>query len=183
MDVAAVARQLSDYFEQQDSPFAAIGGYGLIAHGIQRATFDLDLAVPRETQPELIRFLESLGYETLHRSPGYSNHLHADAALGRLDFVYVDESTAETLFSQSSVKEIFEGMSLPVPRPEHLAAMKVQALKNDPSRGLIDLDDLRRLYALPGVDREEIRGYFERAGLLGAFQQIEEIHEEEQRSV
>jgi len=52
-----------------------------------------------------------------------------------------------------------------VPRAEHLAAMKVQAMRNDPSRLMQDLADVQYLLRLPGTDRAEVRGYFEKAGL------------------
>jgi hypothetical protein len=54
---------------------------------------------------------------------------------------------------------------LAVPRPEHLAAMKVFAMKNDPSRTFRELEDIRFLLTLDGVDREMVRGYFEKHGL------------------
>ena len=174
MDVHAVARLLIDYFEAGDHRFAAIGGYGLLGHGIQRATFDLDLAVEVEIQNELITFLEARGYQTLHRSPGYSNHLHPEADLGRLDFVYLDERTADLLFGGCGRREVLRGIEMPVPRPEHLAAMKVQAIKNDASRKLQDLADIRLLARLPGVDRKEIRGYFDRLGLGELYQEIDD---------
>jgi hypothetical protein len=37
------------------------------------------------------------------------------------------------------------GAEVPVPRPEHLAALKVVALKNDPDRAFRDQEDLRFL--------------------------------------
>ena len=64
-------------------------------------------------------------------------------------------------------------VEVPVPRPEHLAALKVVALKNAPSRELQDLADIRYLLTLPGVDRIEVRGYFERHGLESRFDEIE----------
>jgi hypothetical protein len=54
---------------------------------------------------------------------------------------------------------------VPVPKPEHLAAMKVHAIKNDPARRHQELADIRFLMSLPGVDRGEIRRYFESSGL------------------
>ena len=171
MDVQAVSRLLQQYFEEEGRRFAVIGGYGLLAYGIQRATFDLDLVVESAFQIELVEFLESQGYETLHCSSGYSNHLHRRADLGRLDFVYVDETTAESVFASCAEKEIL-GMEVLVPKPEHLVAMKVRALKNDPSRKLQDLADIRQLALLPGVDTKEIRSYFDRLGLGKLYEEI-----------
>jgi hypothetical protein len=42
---------------------------------------------------------------------------------------------------------------VPVPRPEHLAAFKVVALKNDPSRAFRDQDDLRSSSTFPASTR------------------------------
>jgi len=44
-------------------------------------------------QAAMIQFLESLGYETLHRSTGYSNHRHAEREMGSVDLVYVRDET------------------------------------------------------------------------------------------
>jgi hypothetical protein len=134
----------------------------------------LDLAVEARAQPRLVDFMESVGYQTLHRSIGYSNHVHLDPDVGRVDFVYVDDRTSRELFSQAQWFLGPSGLSIRVPKPEHLAAMKVLAMKNDPSRTFQDLADIRFLITLPGVDRAEIRGYFERYGLLERFREIEE---------
>jgi len=54
---------------------------------------------------------------------------------------------------------------VPVPTAEHLVAMKVQAMKNDPSRQLQDLADIQYLLGLPDVDRGQVQRYFEQAGM------------------
>lgn len=77
---------VSDFLDQSATPHALIGGFAMHAYGVPRATIDLDFVVPVGAQDGLIRHLENHGYETLHRSPAYSNHLHRDAALGRVDF-------------------------------------------------------------------------------------------------
>jgi hypothetical protein len=65
------------------------------------------------------------------------------------------------------------GMRIPVPRPEHLIAMKIVAMKNDPSRTYQDMADVRFLLSLPGVDREEVRAQFEKHGLLERYRELE----------
>lgn len=71
----------------------------MAAWGMPRTTLDVDLVVPGEAQDGLVGFLESLGYETLHRSGGYSNHLHPDPDLGRVDVVYVRGETSRELLA------------------------------------------------------------------------------------
>lgn len=175
LDFSRVLDTIGDFFERTGFRYAVIGAFALHAYGLSRGTFDLDVVTQSEAQPQVIAFLESLGYETLHRSAGYSNHLHGLAALGRVDVVYVAGETSERLFRSCRSMTVPEGRSVPVPRPEHLAAMKVHAIKNDPERSLRDLDDIRFLLGLPGVDEDEIREYFERAGLRERFDDLKRL--------
>ena len=160
-----VLKRIAEHLDTQGAPCALVGGLGLAALGLPRATLDLDLLVAAEAQDSLIDFMERLGYETLHRSTGYSNHLHEDESLGRVDFIYVRGRTRERIFSAATEMPGPHGVRVLVPRPEHLAAMKVQAMKSDPRRRHQDLADIARLLELPGIDRKEIRGYFDQHGL------------------
>lgn len=166
---------LTEFLEREGIPYAVVGAFGLQAYGLGRATMDVDLVAEAGARQRILAFLESLGYETLHVSAGYSNHLHPLPAMGRVDLVYVGGDTSRLLFGQCTRNLDLGGQRLPVPRPEHLAAMKVQAMKNDPSRTLQDLADIQFLLRLPGVDEAEIRGYFERAGLLERYREIERL--------
>jgi hypothetical protein len=49
------------------------------------------------------------------------------------------------------------------------------AMKNSPGRRFSDAQDVRFLLGLPGVDREFVRGYFGRHGLLELFDEIARI--------
>ncbi len=172
MNFSRVVREVATFFEREGFPVAVIGAFGLHAYGLSRATSDIDFVTDIAAQPGLVRFIESLGYETLHLSAGYSNHLHADPALGRLDFVYVGGETSRRLFEATRLMPVMEGIVLAVPRAEHLAAMKVQAMKNDPDRTFQEMADILFLLRLPGVDRQEIRRYFERQGMVEKYNEI-----------
>lgn len=173
MDYERIIARLQRFFTSVHARHAVVGGFGLHAYGLARATFDLDFVVEAKVQERLVQHLESLGYETLSVTPGYSNHLHDDSALGRLDFVYVRGETADLLFSGCRELPIVGEAKAPVPRPEHLAAMKVQAMKNDPERTFQELADVRFLLRLPGVDRDEVRRQFARHGLEDRFRELE----------
>ena len=149
-----------------------VGALGLHAHGYSRATFDLDVVAVSRAQPGFVAFLEELGYETLHVSAGYSNHQHADADWGGVDVIYVDGETARRLFPACARRLKLGGRDAPVPRAEHLAAMKVQAMRNDPARLVQDLADVQQLLRLPETDRSEVRGYFEKAGMVEWYERI-----------
>ena len=111
-------------------------------------------------------------YEQLQVTEGYSNHLHPDLGWGRIDFIYLDPQTADRLFSRAKPARALGNMEVLLPAPEHLAAMKVNAIKNNPRRRLKDMADVQFLLGLPGVDENEIRGYFEKNGLVATFDEI-----------
>jgi hypothetical protein len=175
VDYGKVLGTLATFFQREGFRCAAIGAFAMHAYGLSRATLDLDMATESEAQPRLIPFLESLGYETLHRSPGYSNHLHPHPDLGRLDFVYVSGETSRLLFGGGGTTLQLGEHVVPVPRPEHLAAMKIHAMKQDPSRTLQDMADIEFLLRLPDVDEAAICGYFERSGLRERYLEIKRL--------
>ena len=163
---------LVDFFDRHEMNYALTGAFALKAYGYMRATQDVDFVVRREDQDKIIEFLESLGFETLYRSTGYSNHCHALPGLGRIDFVYVSGKTASTIFSEARKITILRDVRLPVINPIHLVAMKVFAMKNDPGRRLRKMADIEHLMTLPQVRIEDVKAYFEREGLLKEFREI-----------
>lgn len=174
MDFAATLKRVSAFLDERDVRWALIGGLALSAYGSVRSTLDLDLAVDGEAQSRLIAFMESLGFETLYRSSGYSNHQHPDETMGRVDFVYVRGETRDRLFTEAEVHSGPGGLQVHVPKPEHLIAMKVVAMKNDPGRTFQDLADIRLLLEPPEVDRNEVRKFFEKHDLLERYRELEE---------
>lgn len=172
MELFAAIADVGGFLDHEGIPFAVVGALAVHGYGYSRATNDVDLLVGRDAQDRLIAFLESRGFETLHRSEGYSNHLHRQAAGGRLDVVYVDPDTWAKI--SGGLRHVVLGQNrVTVPKPEHLVAMKVHAMKNDPARIFKDMADIQFLMTLPGVDRGEIRAYFEDAGLLERFRELE----------
>lgn len=103
MEFDVVLAKVSAQLDGQGTRFGLAGAAALQAYGLTRATADLDLVVERSGQPLLLGFVDGLGYERLHVSDGYSNHLHRDASFGRLDFIYVDGPTADVLFAEARV--------------------------------------------------------------------------------
>jgi hypothetical protein len=172
VDLAAVIGDVGGFLDREGIPFAIVGALALHSYGYSRATNDVDLLVGADAQRSLIAFLEQRGFETLHRSDGYSNHLHPDPALGRLDVIYVDRVTRDKIVAEAR-RTPLGGKTMLVPKPEHLAAMKVHAMRNDPGRVFQDMADVQFLMRLPGVDREEIRRYFQEAGQLERFHELE----------
>lgn len=173
MQFDEVLRTFARFFEQEGIRYAVAGGLAIHAWGRSRTTQDIDFVVDGRVQSRVVAFSESIGYRTLHVSAGYSNHDHRDETFGRVDFMYVYGDTAERVFADASQRLIAGQAEAPVPKPEHLIAMKVQAIKNAPKRVSIDVPDIEFLLRLPGVDRSRVRDYFDRAGLLRIYDVIE----------
>lgn len=161
-----------DFFADHQMDHALIGGFALKAYGYMRATLDVDFILKQEDQSKIIQFLESLGFETLYRSKGYSNHQHVLSGLGRIDFVYIKGETAKTIFSEAKRHYVLKDVKLPVVNPKHLVALKIFAIKNDPSRRFREMADIQYLMRLPEVKTEEVKDYFEKHGLMDYFNEI-----------
>lgn len=172
MDFARVFDEVATFLEARGHAVAVVGGLALLGHGLTRTTFDLDVLTGAEAREGLVGLLTGLGYETLHASAGFSNHAHRDPLRGRVDVVYVEAATARQIIEGASARLTLGTRVALVPRAEHLIAMKVQAMKNDPTRVPGDLADVHFLLGLPGVDREEARGYFVRAGMGERFDEL-----------
>jgi len=171
MDVARVLDLIRPFFEGRNEPYALVGGLALLAYGAPRATFDVDLLAQRSSRDDFVRFLEAAGFATLGVQPGFSDHQHPDPTLGRVDVIYVSGPTADAVFAGCARKSITGAVAAPIPRAEHLVAMKAQAFARDQTR-YSDLADLQFLLALPGLDLAEARGYFEATGLLEYFDRL-----------
>ena len=165
MDFVGVLDRVNAFLTSGGWRFALVGGVALAVYGNPRLTLDLDIVTEGDAQEALVPWLESAGYATLYRSSGFSNHLHASREWGRVDFIYVRDETASKLFAGVALVPGPGGRPVPVPRKEHLIAMKVQAMRNDPTRTLQEMADVAFLLRLDGTDRQEAREYFVKAGL------------------
>jgi hypothetical protein len=172
MQFAEVLRTFTSFFDREGIRYAVIGGVAVTSWGRARSTKDLDIAVALRDQQRVVGFAESLGYETLLVRSAFSNHSHPDSLLGRIDFMYLSDETADRVFDASSPKPLLPERDLPVASPEHLAMMKALSMKNNPHRVLYEGEDVRVLLNVPGVDREGVREYFRRQGLLELFDAI-----------
>jgi len=165
MDFVGALDRVDGFLTARGWRFALAGGVALAVYGNPRLTLDLEIVTEGDAQEALVPWLESAGYATLYRSTGFSNHRHASREWGRVDFIYIRDETASKLFAGVEVVPGPGGRPVPVPRKEHLIAMKVQAMKNDPTRTLQEMADVAFLLRLDGTDLQEAREYFVKAGL------------------
>jgi hypothetical protein len=173
MQFDAVLRTFAEFFEREKIPWAIAGGLAVAAWGYQRATQDIDFLIDGSDRGRIMAFAESLGYETIHASEAFSHHIHPSEAFGRVDALYVYGRTAEDMFAAATRRLAAGKVTTPVISAEHIAMMKAFAIKNNPSRRLSDSRDVEFLLTLPDINREAVRNYFARFGLLEVFDDIE----------
>jgi hypothetical protein len=174
MNFRNILKNTIRFFEKEKLEYALIGAFALKAYGYVRATRDIDFIVEIDARPKIIPFLESLGYETLHVSEGYSNHLHPLANLGRIDFVYVQGETAEKIFGMSRKLLVLDDLRIPVACPEHIAALKIYAIKCNPDRKFRDFADIKELIELTELEQKDTKKYFEKYGMPEKYDEFAE---------
>ncbi len=175
MDFESRLREITKFFQEEGIVCTLVGAFALRAYGLARATNDLDFMTASSARDRTVAFMEDLGYETLHVSTGYSNHLHPDSSYGRVDFVYADAETLEKIRAASETAVRIGDVDVPVPSAEHLIAMKILAMKNDPTRSLQEMADIQHLLGVSGVDRDRVQEYFEKWGLLDRYDEIQKL--------
>ena len=166
MNFKKVFEALVSFFEERRIDYALIGAFALMAYGYARFTRDVDFVVRKENKEHIIAFVESLGYETIYKSEGFSNHVHPISSLGRIDFVYVGESSADKIFSEVRRLKLFKNINLPVASPEHIVALKVFAIKNDPQRFHSEMADIKALMDMKIVNEDTVKRYFKKWNLV-----------------
>src|SRR5882757_7609750 len=173
MQFTEVLKTFANFFEREEIPWAIAGGLAVAAWGYQRATNDIDFVVPGTERGRVVACAESLGYETTYASEGFSNHIHPVEDFGHVDMLYLYDRTATELFAAATKRVVLPGLTAPVISAEHIGMMKAAAMKSRPARSFGDARDVEYLLTLPTTDREAIRNYFDRMGLLRIFNAID----------
>lgn len=140
-----------------ETPPALIGGLALAAHGVVRATQDVDLLIDTADADVAHRCIQALGYACVHRSVEAANYERDDEGL---DLLYAHRAAARHILAQAEIKQAPFG-EIRVVGAEGLIAFKLQSYCNDPDRGR-DFDDMKELlYAnRDALNMQRVRDYF-----------------------
>lgn len=171
MSLKNIFEALSEFFRRENIEFGIIGAFALYAYGYVRATRDIDFITRTEHKKKIITFLESLGLETTFSSNAFSTHQHPIDSV-RVDIMYVEGATADDIFNATQDKLIFKGVKLPVVSVEHLVAMKLFAIRNNPERKFKDLADIKEILSRTTFNREIVKEYFYKYGQEEYYEEI-----------
>jgi len=178
MDFKTVISSLLKRFGDLHVRYGLMGGFALGLWGAARATVDLDFLVRREDVEKVALIMRELGYEQKFQSENVSQFVSASNLLGEVDFLHAFRQTSIEMLDRAVEKEIFDGsIRIKVLLPEDLIGLKLQAIKNDPSRKERDLADIESLVAVQksSLDWALIESY---AGILDARDLLMKISEE-----
>lgn len=173
LSLRAIIETLSEYFKKNEFDFGLIGAFALYAIGYVRATKDVDIITRLKYQDEIVFYLESLGFTTIHKSTAFSNHEHMIGSI-RVDMMYVDGDTADNIFSSTESKILFKGLKVPVVSAEHLIALKLFAIKNDPDRKHKDASDIEEIIKNSDLKKINIKHYFIKYGQEQLYEELSE---------
>lgn len=171
MSLKEIFTALSDFFKRNKMDFGIVGAFALFSYGYVRATRDIDFITRIKNREKTIRYLESLGFETTFSSRAFSNHLHPIDSV-RVDIMYIEGATAGEIFGSTENRLIFNGIELPVVSAEHLVAMKLFAIQNNPDRKYKDLADIKEILRHTKCNRKTIKKYFIKYGQESFFDEI-----------
>ena len=144
--------------------YGLMGGFALGLWGVARATVDLDFLVDRKDLEKVEKIMSEQGYECKFRSENVSQYVSPLKTFGEIDFLHAFRQASVEMLERAEEKEIFGGeLKIRVLRPEDLIGLKLQAIKNNPSRKESDLADIRALSAAQKgrLDWPQIKRYAE----------------------
>ncbi|MEO7100894.1 MAG: hypothetical protein ABI162_16160 [Luteolibacter sp.] len=126
---------ISKLIEEKDLPALMIGGHAVTALGHPRATFDLDLLIPRSSAGKWRTELAQLRYRLFAESANFHQfEAHPELPLPPLDLMLVDDEVFQAL-EQTKIN------SNPIATPGVVAmiALKLHAIKQ-PARDDVEKD-------------------------------------------
>lgn len=155
---------LFDLLSRFGQPLLLIGGHALAAHGVPRQTVDVDCIVALENREAISRHVRGGGFELIHETENFNRYAHPSPMVPDLDLLFVEGPTFDKLQAQS-----IQTGRIRVPALPHLIALKLHAIRNNPTRELRDLGDIQRLLAAnPGIiSNEELNDLCRRFGPPG----------------
>jgi hypothetical protein len=160
---------------QADVPLLIIGGNALQAYGLARPTFDIDCMISAPNRERIRETLLRSGFQWMAEFSSFQEFRYE----GRMDTVpihvmFVDSATFEKMWARSS-QHAYGNLSLRVPAAAHLIALKLHAVKNNPSRQGKDMRDIIHLLEQSPalVSKQELREICARYASAESIRQLE----------
>lgn len=145
---------------------ALIGGFALAHYGIFRATQDIDLLVDGSDPAKIKRLLIDEGFKLIHESSDVLQF----SGVGYLDLLLAKRPLSIEMLKHANSNN---RLGVYILKAEDIIGLKIQALCNDPSRELKDLNDVHELIRVcDNLDWEIVEKY---ANLFNVWNKISHL--------
>lgn len=133
--------------------FALIGGFALAAHGVVRATQDIDLLVEGQKRDQAKNSLTKHGFKIVFEN---AEVMHLSGP-GQLDLLMANRPPTMSMITRARMINDFP---VPVLCAEDIIGLKIQAYKNDSKREFQDKADIQALMeTVADLDFKLIKDY------------------------
>lgn len=123
-----------------------IGGFALTCYGVTRLTADIDIVIIEQDYDQAKSVLEHHGYKTGVKKSNFVRCYSGSGALMDIDILFVTRQTFDRLLASSKNEPVL-GRPMSIPSLDHLIAMKLHAIKNNPKHRMFrDLPDIVNLF-------------------------------------
>lgn len=160
-----------------------VGGHAVIAHGYQRTTFDVDLAVRRADRDQWLEFMKALGFALFQEGPAFLQFNPPTGERLPVDLLCLNEETFSQLQASAATHPLSSSHP-PVVSLQHLIAMKCHAIKHGHAGRVVkDVDDVIHLFLANRLEpgeaewRETILKY----GTQELFEKLQRVCKEERK--
>jgi len=138
-----------------DVAFLVIGGHAVAHHGYERLTLDIDFLTQGDFREAWQSIMVKLGYSVRGINPAFDQFFHTAPGWPQVDIMYVSKATWTKLHAEA-VPKASGRVTVHVPSPEHLVALKLHAAC-DPQRkdSAKDWNDILHLVRRHKLDPEE----------------------------
>ncbi len=177
MDFKAVISILLRRFEEMGVRYALMGGFALGLWGVGRSTVDLDFLIDRDDTGKIDAIMQKMGYERKFKSDNVSQYVSPLPVFGEIDYIHAFRQASLEMLERAAGKEIFGGQfKIKVLMPEDIIGLKLQAMRNNPSRKDADMADIKALASVRkgSLDLQLIRRYAE---ILDAQDLLKEVND------
>lgn len=146
--------RLADAAAREGLGVLVIGGHAVNAYGYSRTTVDVDFLVTVPSFPKWREVFESAGYRWAGQTETFArmDPPATDPPSLPVDVMLVSPETFDKLYAERTVLN-FGGTPFPVPKPLHLIALKLHAMRNSErfKKGK-DLPDILNLISICQID-------------------------------
>lgn len=115
--------------QQAGLEYLVIGGHAVNVYCEPRVTLDVDFLVRKDQQAQWSELLVAEGFRADHVGPTFVRFTPPYGVEWRVDLMLVSPETFEKMRATAQPKTLL-GIQALIPRPEHLIALKLHALKH-----------------------------------------------------